>query len=273
MFKMRTSSMIASMAAVVVAGSAMAATVETNGGASWNGWTAGGVSNALGTWGAGTTTGTVYRIYQTVFTFNNNTMSLGTGYAGNTFAGGPGFANGNVIYGLGIERVSGTGTLGTLTIGFDLGNDSYQAASTVGGTDGRVSTSSWSQNKDFNVQFTSAGVSQYSVQAGNGSSYGGPNNFVNSGNSGGLTFAMRGAGNGQNYQMFFDISYMNANYTVTGAGSAPAIGNIGSFFRLSVDGGTSYNAARTFVGSVQVPAPGAVALVGLAGLLSRRRKA
>jgi MYXO-CTERM domain-containing protein len=60
---------------------------------------------------------------------------------------------------------------------------------------------------------------------------------------------------------------------VTGAGSAPAIGNIGSFFRLSVDGGTSYNAARTFVGSVQVPAPGAVALVGLAGLLSRRRKA
>jgi MYXO-CTERM domain-containing protein len=261
------------VAAVAVAGSAMAATVDTNGGASWTGWTAGGVSNALGTWASGTTTGTVYRIYQTVFTFNNNTMSLGSGYAGNTFTGGPGFANGNTIYGLGIERVSGSGTLGTLTIGFDLGNDSYQAASSVGGTDGRVSTSSWSQNKDFNVQFTSAGVNQYSVQTGNGTGYSGTSNFVNSGNSGGLTFAMRGAGNGLNYQMFFDISYMNANYTVTGAGAAPVIGNIGSFFRLSVDTGTSNNAARTAVQSVQVPAPGAVALVGLAGLMARRRKA
>ena len=262
------------VASVAVAGSAMAATVDTNGGASWTGWTAAGVSNQLGTYGSGATGGAVYRIYQTVFTFNNNTMSLGSGYAGNTFTGGPGFANGNVIYGLGIERVSGSGNLGTLTIGFDLGNDSYQAASTVGGTDGRVSTSQWSQTKDFNVQFTSAGVNQYGVQTGNGTSYGGTSNFVNSGNSGGLTFAFRGAGNGLNYQMFFDISYMNANYTVTGAGTAPVIGNIGSFFRLSVDVGMgSTNAARTAVQSVQVPAPGAMALVGLAGLLSRRRKA
>ncbi|MEY2713348.1 MAG: hypothetical protein RL005_1570 [Planctomycetota bacterium] len=260
--------------AVALAGSASAVTVDTNGGASWGGWTATGVSNELGTWASGATGGAVYRIYQTVFTFDNNAMSLGSGYAGNTFTGGPGFASGNLIYGLGIERVSGTGNLGTLTIGFDLGNDSYQAASSVGGTDGRVSTSSWSQYQDFNVQFgATTGASQYGVQQGNGSSYGGSSNFVNSGNSGGLTFAFRGAGNGLNYQMFFDISYMNANYTLAGAGSAPTIGTIGEFFRLSVDVGMgSAGAARTAVQSVQVPAPGAIALLGAAGLMGRRRR-
>jgi MYXO-CTERM domain-containing protein len=277
MFKMRTSSMIASMAAMVVAGSAMAATVDTNGGASWSGWTATGVSNELGTWGSGATGGAVYRIYQTVFTFNNNAMSLGSGYSGQGFAGGYGFTNGNTIYGLGIERVSGSGNLGTLTIGFDLGNDSYQAASSVGGTDGRVSTSSWSQYQDFNVQFGASGASQYGVQTGNGSSYGGVSTFVNSGNGsnpgGANGFAFKGAGNGLNYQMFFDITYMNANYTLAGVGSAPTIGNIGDFFRLSIDVGMgSSSAARTAVGSLQVPAPGAIALLGVAGLTGRRRR-
>jgi len=268
--------MCSAVAAVAVAGSAMASTVDTNGGASWSGWTATGVSNELGTWGSGATGGAVYRIYQTVFTFNNNTMSLGSGYSGQGFTGGYGFTNGNTIYGLGIERVSGTGNLGTLTIGFDLGNDSYQAASSVGGTDGRVSTSTWSQNKDFNVQFGGTGASQYGVQTGNGSGYGGTSAFVNSGNGsnpgGADGFAFKGAGNGLNYQMFFDISYMHANYTLTGVGSAPTIGNIGEFFRLSVDVGMGSGAARSAVQSLQVPAPGAAALIGLAGLVGGRRR-
>ena len=262
---------------LATAGSAVAS-VETNGGASWGGWTAGGVSNTLGTFGSGSTGGAVYRIYQTVFTFDNNTMSLGAGYTGNDFAAGNGsagaFANGNLIYGLGIERVSGTSNMGTLTIGFDFGNDSYQAASSVGGTDGRISTSSWSQFRDLNAQFSATGAVQYGVQQGNGTSYGRTSSFANSGNSGGLTFAFRGAGNGLNYQMFFDITAMNLLYTGNGVnGIANGISAIGEYFRLSVDVGMgSSGAARSFVQSVQVPAPGALALLGAAGIVASRRR-
>lgn len=268
-------SVVASMA---VAGSAMAIPtgVATNGGASWNGWTAGGLSNQLGTWGSGATGGAVYRIYQTVFTFDNNTMTLGSGYTGNDFTAGAGsagsFANGNLIYGLGIERVSGSGNMGTITIGF---GQSYQAASSVGGSDGRVSTSSWSQYRDLNAQFGSAGASQYSVQQGNNPGPGGSSSFANSGNSGGLTFAFRGAGNGLNYQMFFDITAMNALYTASGVNGIPVgMRSLGEYFKLSIDVGMgSSGAARTAVNSLQVPAPGAAALIGLAGLIARRRKA
>ena len=260
---------------VAVAGSAVAIPtgVATNGGASWNGWTSYGDSNTLGIYGSGSN-GSVYRIYQTVFTFDNNTMNLGSGYTGDSFSGGPGFAHGNLIYGLGIERVSGTGTMGTVTVGFDLSNDSYQAASSVGGTDGRVSTSVWSQNRDFNVQMFAGGSGQIGVQLGNGTGYSGSSNFAYSGNSGGLTFAFRGATNGVNRQMFFDITAMNAQYTQAGAfGSwTTGINSIGQYFRMSLD--TGGMGSRTFVQSIQVPAPGAAALIGLAGFVGgRRRKA
>ena len=274
---MRILNAVVGVACMAAAGVAQAS-VDTNGGASWSGWTASGVSNDLGIWGSGATGGAVYRIYQTVFTFSGNTMSLGSGYAGNDFNAGAGsagsFATGNVIYGLGMERVSGSGNMGTITVGFDLGNDSYLAASSVGGSDGRVSTSAWSQFRDFNTQFSQlGGANQYGVQQGNGTSYSGTSNFANSGNSGGLTFAFRGAGNGLNYQMFFDVTAMNALYSGSGVNGIPVgIGTIGDSFRLSLDVGMGSGAARTAINSLQVPAPGAIALLGLAGLAGTRRR-
>lgn len=258
------------VSACVLAGAA-SASVDTNGGASWGGWTSYGNSDSLGIYGSGSN-GSVYEIYQTVFTFNSNTMSLGAGYAGDSFSGGPGFADGNLIYGVGIRRVSGTGTMGTVTLGFDLGNDSYQAASSVGGADGRVSTSAWSQYRDFNVQMFSAGNGQIGVQLGNNPGPGGSSNFVYSGNSGGITFAFRGATNGVNRQMFFDITAMNALYTQAGAFGGWTVGTnpIGEYFRLSLD--TGGMGARTAIQSMQVPAPGAMALLGLAGLAGARRR-
>ncbi|MFM7808367.1 MAG: hypothetical protein ACKPEA_10645, partial [Planctomycetota bacterium] len=175
------------MAAVAVAGSAMASTVDTNGGASWGGWTAYGQSDAAGVYGTGTN-GVVYKIYQTVFRYDGQSMSLAAGYSGSNFTSsganaGQMFQRNNLIYGLGIERVSGTGNMGTTTIGFDLGNDTYQAANAVGGV--RVSTSSWSQYRDFNVQmFQPAAAGQIGVQLGNNPGPGGTSNFVYSGTSG-----------------------------------------------------------------------------------------
>lgn len=265
---------------VAVAGSAVAIPtgVATNGGASWNGWTSYGLSNAAGIYGTGSTT-TEYEIYQTVFTFDNNVMSLGTGYQGDSFTAGSNgglnkpsqFANGNLIYGLGIRRTSGTATYGGATVFFDTGNNTIQAANASGGA--RVSSSGWGETGDFTVQFGYS-ASQLSVARGTAANLGGSGtNFLASGNGSGQSpFGFRGAGNGDNFQMFFDITYMNATYTQAGwIGGWTGTNSLGNYFRLSLD--TGGMGARTAIQSIQVPAPGAAALLGLAGLISRRRKA
>jgi MYXO-CTERM domain-containing protein len=296
-FQMRNKTFISSMvgvaAAVAVAGSANANTVDTNGGASWGGWNAYGNSDAAGVYGTGTN-GVVYKIYQTVFRYDGQTMSLGSGYTGSSFtSAGPNasqmFQRNNLIYGLGIERVSGTGNMGTRTISFDLGNDTYQAANAAGGA--KVSSSSWSQYQDFNTQFITGGYDgQIGVQLGNNPGPGGVSNFVYSGTSGEggpEGFAYRAAGNGLNSQMFFDITAMNALYTQANAfaGWTVGINNIpnGALspnqFRMSLDIGNGI-AARTFIQSSDIwaaelppiPAPGALALLGVAGLAGGRRR-
>ena len=288
------SSMVGVVAAVAVAGSANASTVDTNGGASWGGWNAYGNSDAAGVYGTGTN-GVVYKIYQTVFRYDGQTMSLGSGYTGSSFtSAGPNasqmFQRNNLIYGLGIERVSGTGNMGTRTIAFDLGNDTYQAANAAGGA--KVSSSSWSQYQDFNTQFTPAGgyAGQIGVQLGNNPGPGGASNFIYSGTNGAggpEGYAYRAAGNGLNTQMFFDITAMNALYTQANAfaGWTVGINNIpngalgSNQFRMSLDIGNGI-AARTFIQSSDIwaaelppiPAPGAAALIGLAGLVANRRR-
>ncbi|MFN6110856.1 MAG: hypothetical protein ACK493_10800, partial [Planctomycetota bacterium] len=55
------------------------------------------------------------------------------------------FKAGNFILGIGITSPNATvGNNGIVTIKFDLDSDSYQPASTVGGTDGRTSWYSYS---------------------------------------------------------------------------------------------------------------------------------
>ncbi|MCE2885543.1 MAG: hypothetical protein LW806_11690 [Planctomycetaceae bacterium] len=276
------------ISACVLAGAA-SASVDTNGGASWGGWTLYGQSDAAGIYASGTN-GSVYRIYQTVFRFDSQTMSLGAGYSGSSFTSSGAnasqmFAYNNLIYGLGVERVSGTGTIGTTTVGFDFGNDSYQAANAAGGA--RISTSGWSQTGDANVQFFNWNSGQIGVQTGNGTNYGGVSNFAYSGTSGlsPESFAFRCAGNGTTMQMFFDITAMNSLYTSAGAFAGWTVGMNavpnGEFapnqFRISLDLASSFGGARTFVQSsdiwaAPIPAPGALALLGLAGLAGARRR-
>jgi len=74
--------------------------------------------------------------------------------------------------------------------------------------------------------------------------------------------------------MFFDATAMNALSGANGVLGIPAgIGTIGENFRLSLDVGMgSSGAARTAINSMQVPGPGAFALLGLAGLAAKRRR-
>lgn len=140
------------------------AAVSLNGGTSWEGWESKGLSNQLGVYGKGSTTN-VYEVYTTIFSFNNDSMSGGavgggptggaTGFGTGTNSSGA-FANGNRIFGVGVRRVGGLAIGGIRTIKFDLDGDSFAAASSVGGSDGKTSFSTYSEYKDFTVQFQSA---------------------------------------------------------------------------------------------------------------------
>lgn len=274
---MRAFFSLAGIACMVASVGSAQASIDTNGGASWGGWTSYGLSNSAGIYGTGTTT-TEYEIYQTVFTFTDNVLSLDTGYSGDSFTAGlvgganqaGQFANGNLIYGLGIRRVSGTAAYGGATVFFDTGNNTIQAASAPGGA--RVSSSGWGEVGDFTVQFGN-GASQLSVARGTSANLGGSGtNFLASGNgSGQAPFGFRSAGNGDNFQMFFDITYMNATYTQAGwIGGWTGTNLLGENFRLSLD--TGGMGARTAINSPAVPTPGALALLGLAGLAGKRRR-
>jgi hypothetical protein len=128
----------------------------------------------------------VYEGFSTVFRFNNNSVSgsaTGGGPTGGATDFGTGafstgaFANGNLIPGIGVRRISGSAVSGFLpTVRFDLDNDGYRAATSVGGADGRTSFTQWSEFRDFAWQFEGAQGwrgSAITMQA-NGTSNGGP---------------------------------------------------------------------------------------------------
>jgi ferric-dicitrate binding protein FerR (iron transport regulator) len=127
--------------------------VAINGGNSWDGWYLQGASNQVGIYGSGATDD-VYKIYTTVFAFDDHAVSgkpVGSaGFAPGAKSAGA-FANGNTILGIGIERISGS-PIATPTVKFDLGNDSYAAASSVGGADGKTNISA-AHAGDYNTQY------------------------------------------------------------------------------------------------------------------------
>ena len=286
---------IGAMLAIAAAGAANALP-DINGGTSWGGWTSNGLSNQLGVYGSGSTTA-VYEVYSTVFSFNNHSVSGGpvgggptggaTGFGTGAFSTGA-FANGNTILGLGVRVVSG-GSISTFTptVRFDRDSDSYQAASSVGGGDGRTSFTSWSETGDFTAQFEGANSwrgGTLTMQVGNGTSNGGPNNQqqlvggIGSGVS--YDWAFRAFAQTSAYQMFFDLNAMQTLY----GGSNPfglnpgftGIGAIGDPVRISLNGLGSNNVvfgAPTALSSI--PEPGSLTLVAL-GLMgfgaARRRK-
>jgi hypothetical protein len=246
--------------------------VDINGGSSWSGWTSRGASNQLGIYGSGSTTN-VYEVYSTEFTFSNDAVSGGavgggptggaTGFGTGAFSTGA-FASGHQILGVGVRVVSGGSISGfTPTVRFDLDGDSFQAATSVGGADGRTSFTSWSESGDYTVQFEGANSwrgGTLTMQAGNGTSNGGPNNQqqIVGGIGSGVSYdwAFRAFAQSDSYQMFFDLTAMQALYGVANPfGLNPGFTGIGAFsgnVRISLNGlGTN----NVVIGGPETPVP------------------
>ena len=283
---------ISILAAVAVAPSALAS-VDINGGSSWGGWSHRGNSLNVGIWGAQSTTRS-YEIYTTVFTFDNNAITGGTqvrgsgtptGFDQGAFSTGA-FANGNTILGIGLKMNGTASAVGNTFVAFGLSGSSFQAASAVGATDGRVSLSQWGRSGDFSVWMeASLGPSNLAVLTSNGTANGGTGTYSNlvggygSGVSYDFAFRMfRQGGVGGSTQMFFDLTAMQnlygggSNFITSGwtNGAAP-IGAIGSNFGISLYNSDAGNVDASQV-TFSVPAPGAVAVLGLGGLIAARRR-
>lgn len=153
------------------------APISIDGGLTWSGWTRRGRSDQLGVYGSGTTSD-VCEVFTTVFNFNNNTVSgPATGGASGFGTGAyssSAFANGNLILGVEVRRISGAAINGlglAPMVRFDLDNDGDRAATLVGGVDGRTQFSTWSEFRDFTIQYESDQQwrgSTLTMQAGNG---------------------------------------------------------------------------------------------------------
>jgi hypothetical protein len=248
----------ASLAILVALSGAAFGSISIDGGTTWTGWTSEGQSNQLGVYGSGSASA-VYEVYTTAFAFNNNSVSGGavgggatggaTGFGTGTYSAGA-FANGNRILGIGVRVISGGSITGmTPTVRFDLDADSYQAASSVGGGDGRTSTTDYSEFRDFTAQFqgnlswTGSTINQ---QTGDGTFYGGTSNFqtIPGGFGSGVSydFPFRAFAQTGSYQMFFDL---NALQSIYGTGNPnpfglnsnfTGIGAVGSNVRISLNG-------------------------------------
>ena len=159
------------------------------------------------------------------------------------------FADGNTILGVGVRVVSGGSVAGFKpTLRFDLDSDSYCPASSVGGTDGRTSFSTYSERGDFTVQFEGANSwrgSVISVQSDQGTFYGGVNDTVQlpggigSGTSYDFAFRAFAQTGANTYQMFMDISAIPRLYGSVYNLFFPTksgVGSIDDSVRLSLNG-------------------------------------
>lgn len=278
--------------AVVSVAASASASIDINGGTSWGGWNSLGQSVSTGIW-AGGTTARNFEIYTTVFTFNNNTVSgspTQPGFGPRDFAAGsnsPGaFQNGNLIFGLGLRMTGGQSILGHNFVGFSLGSNNLQAASSIGATDGRANMRENGRQGDFVtwIDGVGGGPSEVAALKQDGFGPGTPSSIISNLSGGNLAydFAFRsfqvGPTNGS-VQMFFDFTAMQALYGAGGPFSGAwsngpaAIGTIGSSITISLyNDNQTWTAGSASVFGVAVPAPGALALFGAAGLRRSRRR-
>jgi hypothetical protein len=287
--------------AVLIAGTSLsstaasaAAVVDINGGTSWTGWTSKGFSNQLGIYSSGSTTLQQFEIYTTSFLFENHAKAAGTlggptggttGFGTGTFTQGA-FANGNNIFGFGIRMLDTQITTAT-TIKFDIAGDSYRAASSVVGTDGRDANRVYSHRGDYHIQFDRFGVvNAISVQGGTGTFFGGPDitqspprdshgrdlparMFYVPGNA---TLGTTGS-----YQAFFDMTALKSLWGFTrtdaqGAETWAGIGDVGGKTVMAVQG--QGNVHVVLDGPVPEPATWAMLIAGFGfvGAVQRRRR-
>jgi len=137
----------------------LASSVDLNGGSSWGGWTFQGNSLDDGVW-ADDATDRSFDVYTTFFNLDGSQSAsgdLGTTVLGLGEKNGT-FQNGNRVVGVGVQvqdddKKESLGFKSTAaTIKFDPDKDSYSPASSVGAGDGKSSSSSFSDEGDFNVQ-------------------------------------------------------------------------------------------------------------------------
>jgi hypothetical protein len=278
------------VASLALAGTASAQTVDINGGNSWSGWNSVGNSQTSGTWVKGSTNRT-YDIYSTYFVLSagqtvggtriaNGAAGNGVGYTGETeaslFAGA--WQAGDRILGMGIQY---TGTTRGSTFFFhrDAGGNNIAAASSFGASDG-VFSHDVSDSSSYMT--TTAGnprgqVRQYSVWNGfsqNGSPEEGNFNAPY-GNMPTAAFPTRSFAVLDNGSMDLTKSvqyFVNIDAILRSNGGATfGDGDFGPNTRFGFwegNSGTGNFSQQIFA----IPAPGAMALLGLAGLAGARRR-
>ena len=289
----------------VTSRTASAAAIDINGGITWGGWSLRGNSRDVGIWVQGSTTRN-YDLYTTVFSFDNNaitgsptqvkTAGAPGGFTAGSFSPGS-FANGNMILGIGLKmNDANASAIGTTYLNFGIGANNYQAASSLGGTDGRVDNTVWAHTGDFGMWMDApsggSGPSNlYAMTTDGTATIGGTGAYCNlpGGSGSGVSYdyaarMFRQGDLGGTIQFFFDLTAMETLYASGSASfgggwnptTSARIGDIGSSLNLAMYNSNNgfANASQVVVG-IAVPEPstsvlGAISIGTLA--FARRRK-
>ncbi len=268
-----TTASLSLIAALALAGTASAQVVDLNGGSSWNGWNSVGNSQTSGLWVFGATNRT-YDIYSTSFVLNASQTASGTGNdTASLFSNS--WQAGDRIIGMGIQY-TGSSRGNEHFFHTDTGAVNIQAASSFGAFDGvyTADAGDTSSHLQTNNPAGAGKVRQYSVF--NGFTSNGGSNFDVPYGAGwaptpvrSFTVADAGAGfYSTRVQFLMNIDAIlrsngGATFGEGGFGSTLRVG----FWEQDLSAGFSQQ-----VFEVAVPAPGALALLGVAGLVGKRRR-
>jgi len=276
---------LAKATALIACSVAHAGIVDINGGSSWNGWTSVANSRTAGVWVRGSTTRD-YNIYSTTFTLDaaqtvggsraaDGSSGTGTAYTGDSqaslFSGS--WMAGDRILGVGLQY-SGSARLASIWVHVDWAGDSIQAASSVGASDG-VSAANAGDLSIFSIGSNGADrfrAKEYSVFTGpsDGSTnftqpYGAkPTTASPSRGYAVLANGSSGVATSAQYLINLDAIARSNGGTTFGEGVLTSATKIGFY-----EADSNWAATQQIF---SVPTPGALALCGLAALVSSRKR-
>ena len=294
----------------VTSKTASASPIVIDGGTSWGGWSLRGNSRDVGIWAKDGTTRD-FDLYTTVFYFDNNQITgspvqvkaptAPSGFNQGTFSQGA-FTNGNVILGIGLKmKDNNSSAIGQTFLNFGIGTNNYQAASSLGGTDGRTDNTVWAHTGDFgmwmNGDLNAAGPSNLYAMTTNGTAYAGTGQYSNlaGGSGSGVSYdyaarMFRQGGAGGSIQFLFDLSAMQALYgpgsPSLGGGFTPTasarigaidLGTISDLNLSMFNANTGFaNGQSVVIGPIAVPEPSTAVLsviaIGTLAFAACRRK-